>query len=427
MELKKLNLSIYNCKKLKEISRNIEIQWGENNKKINNFELIYILKNIIKKDILNSGDILKIFSSLGQVKFLLKEKYDMKIESFFEKLELLLEQDSSLKEPLNLDIFYDSNLVFYKNEDIQDIIFNIVNEIIKLNRKNNLIMSKKTRYFIEMIDKKEYIIKYLTEKLIKGIDKYLDDLFEFELEYYINRNSELFFDIIENIIESYIGLIVSDKNYKTNEIINKNFKLRVLEFKKKVEIYKKILNTYERLKSFNQNTNIWFKEISEDLGDITDKNNNKWKEFSESQKAIFSRWFFMKEINKFFGEKVKDPTRTEFWKKYAHCLKNIIYRESFQQAIIMEFENHTIVEFGKKGNAAYVYPKISLNINTIKNYSMFSATSATSAIFWLKNSPNPIYLKEMNYSAGWNHASNWQAVFKYRLAELGYKTEGRIW
>ena len=130
-------------------------------------------------------------------------------------------------------------------------------------------------------------------------------------------------------------------------------------------------------------------------------------------------------MDEFFGKEIKDPERAIFWKSYAYCLKNIDYYEKLAQAIVMEFENHTVIEFGKKGNATYVYPK--KNVNSLIIRSWYNNNSIIIVKERLKNWKNAIPLKQFNISNGWNHSSNWQTVFKYRLSELGYRAEGRIW
>lgn len=423
MKLTKLNLDIYKCKELRKTVENIQLEWGQRQSKTSDFELKYIIANLIKKSIIKASDILKLFYNLGQVKIILKEKYNLTIEEFFRKLENVIEKEEIQNSFFNLDVFYDSILIFYRNIEVQKIIFSISNKVSKIKDEN---YSKKTKLFIEMRKNDEKVISFLARKFLEKIDKYLSDLFEYELEYYIDRKSELFYDIIEDIIKNYIGIIVIYKGIETNEIIKENFKRKITNYQNKIEIYKEILNSYSRIGKFNINTDMWFHEILSVIGDIREKNNG-WKYFEEKQKNIFARWFFQEKLNEFFGRKVKDYERTEFWKNYAHCLRNIDYYERLSQAIVMEFENHTIIEFGTKGNAAYVYPKSKINSLIIRNwYNNYSSSLIREKIRWQMYG-EAIPLKNTNSTRGWNHSSNWQAVFKYRLSELGYKAEGRIW
>ena len=421
MKLIKLNLDIYKCKELKKTVENIELEWGEKKSKISDFELRYIIENLLNKSLIKTNDILKIFYNIGQVKIILKEKYSLSIEEFLKRLEYTLENESIKNDFFNLDIFYDSVIIFYKSSEIQNIIFSISD---KINKLKDVTYSKKTKLFLEMKQNNEKVVSFLSGKFLKDMDKYLSNLLEYELEYYIDKKSELFYDIIENIIRNYIEIIVIKKSKKTNEVIKENFKRKITNYSDKIELYKKILNAYFKHGNFNENTNMWFYEILDVVGDIQ-KKNNSWLFFNENEKNIFSKWFFQEKLDEFFGKEIKDPERAIFWKSYAYCLKNIDYYEKLAQTIVMEFENHTVIEFGKKGNATYVYPK--KNVNSLIIRSWYNNNSIIIVKERLKNWKNAIPLKQFNISNGWNHSSNWQTVFKYRLSELGYRAEGRIW
>ena len=288
MKLIKLNLDIYKCKELKKTVENIELEWGEKKSKISDFELRYIIENLLNKSLIKTNDILKIFYNIGQVKIILKEKYSLSIEEFLKRLEYTLENESIKNDFFNLDIFYDSVIIFYKSSEIQNIIFSISD---KINKLKDVTYSKKTKLFLEMKQNNEKVVSFLSGKFLKDMDKYLSNLLEYELEYYIDKKSELFYDIIENIIRNYIEIIVIKKSKKTNEVIKENFKRKITNYSDKIELYKKILNAYFKHGNFNENTNMWFYEILDVVGDIQ-KKNNSWLFFNENEKNIFSKWFF---------------------------------------------------------------------------------------------------------------------------------------
>ncbi|WP_294703346.1 hypothetical protein [uncultured Fusobacterium sp.] len=420
MKLKNLNFELYKCKQLKNTSYEIEKIWNKVESKTNIFEIRYILINLWKKSSFKRKDSIKLLANIHEVIKLLKELNYGNIEDLFLKLKVNIFKDSYIFELKNLDIFYDTLLFFYNNERIQENIKEIINLL--LDRENRIIFqNKKTKLLLELIKTKTSIKEFFTEKMLKNIDNYLDNFFEFEMEFYIGRETELFYEVLDNIIHQYLKTILLYKSTEVNKILCRIFNENIREIQKKKEIYKNLLNIYvDKKNKFTLNTNIWFYDILNTLGEIN-KRNTEWNYFTEEEKAIFQRWFFLEKLDEFFNKKVKDPQRTIFWKRYVHCLRKIKFYEEYAQAIVMEFEKHTIVEFGKKGNAAYVYLVSSINIDKIDSY--YSLYSNTNIIYKLKNGMDAIYLKSSNMRAGWNHVSNWEAVFRFRLSELGYKGE----
>ena len=420
MKLKNLNFELYKCKKLKNTSYEIEKIWNKVESKTNIFEIRYILINLWKKSSFKRKDSIKLLANIHEVIKLLKELNYGNVEDLFLKLKLNIFKDSYIFELKNLDIFYDTLLFFYNNEKIQENIKEIINLL--LDKENKIIFqNKKTKLLLELIKTKASIKEFFSEKMLKNIDNYLNDFFEFEMEFYIGRETELFYEVLDNIIRQYLKTILLYKSTEVNKILCKVFNENIREIQKKKEIYKNLLNIYvDKKNNFTLNTNIWFYDILNTIGEIN-KRNTEWDYFTEEEKTIFQRWFFLEKLDEFFNKKVKDPQRTIFWKKYVQCLRKIKFYEEYAQAIVMEFEKHTIVEFGKKGNAAYVYLASSINIDKIDSY--YSLYSNTNIIYKLKNGMDAIYLKSSNMRAGWNHVSNWEAVFRFRLSELGYKGE----
>lgn len=421
MKLKNLNFQMYQCTHLKKDAINIDLVWEAKSYEVSNVELKIILKNLYKKNILKNGELIKLISNILEVKNLLIELKLDTLEEFFIKLKNSFISDVSTAKLKNLDLFYDTILLFYKNTIIVKSIKYFINEIFKTNINLNKNSSKKTYLMLEIIENENSICDFFTKKFISNIYKYINDIFEFEMDFYIGRSTELFFDIIKNILNKYIVNIIIDHSLEVNRLFYKLFKEHENDLMSKISIYKKIINIYSNSYiKFNDITNLWFHDMLSNLGKVK-KRSKKWEHFSELEQNIFKKWFFREKLDEFFGRNVRDPERTEFWKEYAHCLKDIKFYREIAEAIIMEFENHTIVEFGKKGNAAYVYHKDFLTIHKVNSYlNIYNNTTIRDVK--LKDQDNAIPLKVSNVKPGWNHPSNWQQNFKFRLRELGYKS-----
>lgn len=420
MTLKMLNFELYRCEKLKKISINIDLQWDAIEKKLSDVELKYILKRIYDKSILKKGDILKIFSHTLEVKNLLSKELRITLSDFLQKLNDIIKIEENIDIKVVFELFYENILIFYKDKKFERDLYTLADTILKKSKNIEYFLSKKGKLFISLKSSEKDIIEYFTAVFISKRDEYLKDIFQFEVKYYIGRNTELFGDIISKLLTVYIKDIVLYSNFEVNKILLDIFKQKFLSVEKKIRIYKGILQTYVTIKKFNMNTDIWFYDILNNFGPVNRR--TFWKMFTSEQKSIFNKWFLMQKLDEFFGRNVKDPERLEFWKNYAYCMKKIEFYEELAQAIIMEFEEHTILEFGRRGNAAYVYPKEVFDIQTVENY--LGLNSCSLIIYKLKNIENAIPLKVQNVRVGWNHSSNWQEVFKFRLRELGYKMEG---
>ena len=143
-----------------------------------------------------------------------------------------------------------------------------------------------------------------------------------------------------------------------------------------------------------------------------------WKNFSDSQRDKFRTWVTKGKLDDFFKRKINAPERYSFWEKYLLSIKNAIYFEDLNQAIILELDNHVVIEYGKIGNAAYVYSKDDISIKAIK-FLENSSDSKSSKLMRLKNIKNPIPL-QIGITSGWNHSGEWQYKFQDKLYKLGY-------
>ncbi|MGL6066100.1 MAG: hypothetical protein ACRC0R_03400 [Cetobacterium sp.] len=416
MDFKKLNLDMYICKKLKILSDNIDMQWDVPS--ATPIQLKHILINLFSRSKLKSRDLSKLLCNILEVKNILAKEKLGSLEEFFIKLENSFNGNLESERIKNLDIFYDTVLVFYNNKIAIKSINLIINKLLSQNLNLNKNVSKKTKIIFEIIENEKNILDFFVEKFFIKQRIYLNNSLDFELDFYIGKSTELFFDIIKNILYSYIRWIVREQNLDINRQFLKLMKENINNLSEKIEIYKKIINIYSDNIKLDLKADLWFYEILDQLGEIK-STNREWELFTFEEKNIFKKWFFGKKIYDAF-KNVNDPERGEFWKSYAHYIVDFKMYEKVAQAIIMEFENHTVVEFGKVGNAAYVYPRHVLSVNKVNGF-FNHYSNTTIRDIKLKDKSVAIPLKSSNLSSGWNHPGNWQQAFRYKLSELGYR------
>lgn len=424
MSIKKINFGIYSCKKLKKIAEDINGIWEVESLKVSNFIIKNILKKLYKENTIKDGDISKLLVKIIEVKELLKSMKLGTIEDFFTKIAFLSEKDGKLKTLRSLDIFYDIFIVYFDNHIILKNSYNMVDEVLKNNSNFKSDYNNKTKYLLELKNSTEkYNLPefFINHILNRDIDDLNDIAIKLELDYYIGRNLELFSKIIQYIFTKILSRIIMSKNLKLNISVKELYRNQIFSFNEKIEIFKIILNTYiDNNLTPNSIADIWFNEILEELGDIK-RNTKNWESFNENQKNIFKKWYFTEKLDDFFGRRVKDPERLEFWKNYVHELQDIKFFNEISQAIVMEFEEHTMVEFGEKSNAAYMYPKHYFSVDIMDG--IVRHNSVTEARRKSKNMPGAIPLKSTNLKPGWNHSGSWQQVFRYRLSNLGYRSK----
>lgn len=418
MDLKKLNLDIYKCKKLKILTENIDMQWDAKILTLSSVQLKNILMNLFSKNKLKDKDLSKLLCNILEVKTILAKEEIGSLEEFFIKLENSFNGNLESERIKNLDIFYDTILVFYNNKIAVKSINLIVNKLLSSKLNLDKSVSKKTRIIFEMRESKKNIVEFFVDKFLLKQRNYLINLFDFEMDFYIGKSTELFFDIIKSIFYSHIRWIVREQDLDVNRNFLKLMRENINNLSEKIEVYKKIINIYSDNIRFDLKSDLWFYEILDQLGEIK-ASNREWELFTIEEKRIFKKWFFGKKIYDAF-KNVNDPERGEFWKSYAHCIVDFKMYEKVAQAIVMEFENHTVVEFGKVGNAAYVYPRDILSVERVNGF-FGHYSNTTIRDVKLKDKSAAIPLKKSKLSSGWNHPGNWQQTFRYRLSELGYR------
>lgn len=264
------------------------------------------------------------------------------------------------------------------------------NEIRSLIRKSNSysVFKKTIKKEFEMINNKDEI-KILCEKYMI---KYTDNIY-----------GEC---VIEFIYGNYMDLSLWEFN--TNSISS-------MELKLKKDIFRRILLDYKDILDIKKYSEDWFNFIYREIGDPYDTSNYKWDGI-EDVMEIFRRWNIESNMEKFFEQIVGgDKRRKKFWRGYLDSIYRVDYFEDVEKSFVMDFKEHTFVEFAKSGNALYYYGNEEMDINKIKNNLRGSKLRRTGKLNFLKQGIYKI-----------DHRGAWEDRFEYRIRALGYKMGRRI-
>ena len=188
-----------------------------------------------------------------------------------------------------------------------------------------------------------------------------------------------------------------------------------LELKK--EVYEGILLSYKNTPQVEKYHKKWFEKIREDLGKPYRTVNIKWEGISSEAKEVFRRWYNDENLYEFFL-KISgsgDTRRLNYWRRYIDCIYDIQYFNEVDNALVMEFKQHTLVEFAKNGNAFFIYNKSIRNIEKIELYLQQGTQSKTEKTRYLKQ-------KDFAYKR-LIHSGYWEYDFDMELSRLGYKAK----
>lgn len=197
-----------------------------------------------------------------------------------------------------------------------------------------------------------------------------------------------------------------DRNYENEKIFNEYVKPIILDgisLINKKYIYRVIL-----IKLLNQEKlpEHWIINIRRELGHPEDKSNSKWEHLfpdpakNKEIKDKFRELINSIELHNFFEKLIADKDRLNFWKNYIPSIYRAETVDMDSLPFIMEFERHTFIEFGKVGNALYVYRKDDIDIEKAKK--MYDLKKRRIAVLWFA------------------HNHRWQSRLKDKLAQMGY-------
>ena len=407
----------YKCKELKKMARKINSQWNSSVYKASSVDLLMIIKRIYEKEKINETSLFSILYNLQDTKEIFEDNYKAKFEFFLDKIIWLLESIENIT--LNsqiIEALYNDMIIFFTDKEIIERIFKISDLDYIQKETSNL---PKVNIFFEAKNSNKSVADFFEEKFYKTISSKSLDINDFEIDYYISRTTRAFNFIFKRFLFKRLCNISFENDFLNNKKIFNLFEEILTNLVEKKEIYKMILYFYREI-SVENYPDRWFRDMYDKLGELDREDKGytgHWEDFSEKDRAIFKKWLLEEKLEKFFTKEVNDPERTKFWKKYINSLDKIDFFQDLNQAIIMEFKNHTVVEFGERNNASYVYSKNDLDLKEIRRKQRLRTLST----WTLKNSNNPIKLKENNKKYRWGHSGRWQEDFKYKLSQLGYK------
>ncbi|MBP6281755.1 MAG: hypothetical protein KA384_06885 [Leptotrichiaceae bacterium] len=429
LDLKFPNFGAYQCRLLKLDKLSIIKEW-------NRIEAIqtspFHLKQLIL-DFVNNSDkkldsknIIKIIHELNLVEEILKEEFNKKIslENFLTFLNRNLDNNDLEKNSIiAAEIIYIKIIQYYKRPLVIEQL-KILGEKYLNHIKNSYVKSKEIEILKDFLDSKLNVIDFFESKFYKKFfsknGEYQDS--DFKLDYMIVESSPLTYEVLKRCIELRVIETMKNNNH-TISLKLKNLKnyLASLQCYSELEITNLYASILDNIHDFNF-PEIWMKDMQAILGNINSEGSEiilkNWKNFSDSQRDKFRTWVTKGKLDDFFKRKINAPERYSFWEKYLLSIKNAIYFEDLNQAIILELDNHVVIEYGKIGNAAYVYSKDDISIKAIK-FLENSSDSKSSKLMRLKNIKNPIPL-QIGITSGWNHSGEWQYKFQDKLYKLGY-------
>jgi hypothetical protein len=400
-----------NFKKLKPIKLNLELD--KIKKKYNS--IIYsqdtdMLKNLVIKIFnhkeLSSKELLTFFHNYTEIREIanFKEKENKK---FFldcikdTSLNLIEKNIENILEFMYQNILLDNNKI---EEEMLEISDSFLNKF-SLNYDS---LSSLGKISYEYLLSEQNIITFLETKFFLYVSSESDYRY-FSILYRIESETTIYSKMIDLYFDTRLFNILKDNNSINNikniGILNDN----INSIQNKINIYKRIFNYYiENDISTEYYSNDWFNHILQLLGNP--ENNELWKNFNSEQVEIFKQWLVFKELHEIFSINVQDERRLKFWKKYINYIEKVKFVEELNQAILMETKNYVFIEFGKRGNAFYVYKKEHMNIKKLEDLQRTRAS--TRIISNLKSRYNAVlYL---------SHSGTWESKFKLELSRLNY-------
>ena len=399
MNFEELNLKKFFPNNLINIKNKVMRTWDNIDKYKSDLDLKEIIFNILQGKNISYADLSALIYNIKKVEVLVKNE-NLTID-------ILLSKINVDNENIEIDIvglfedLYEAFIAYYKNEATEIQLNRLIKDFIDVNANESI----KIEIYKEYLLFDGLFFKFLFLNIVKnGLIK---NKWEEQLIYYgISEEREIFIDIVNEIFGQIVEYVKFGKNHIDLIISNLVDKKQLEEAK---YIFKKILNYYSNIDDIELFSATWMKKISKTLGH-PDKNLINWKEFLPEEISIMKRWLVKNQLEEIFTIEVKDKKRLEFWKKYISYIRKVEFYKYLNQAIIMETENHTFIEFGEKGNAFYVYNSDNLNINKIKNFSKIN-------LWKLKNRNEAIlYLP---------HSGSWESKFNVELQYLGYKIKGK--
>lgn len=403
MSFEELNLKKFFPNDLINIKNKVLRTWDNIDKYKSDLDLKKIIVNVLENQNISYSDFSAIIYNIKKIEDLIKNE-NLKLDIFLSKINVDINS-------ISIDIIgffediYESFIIYYKNSNIEKELNRLIEEYVDIINYDSTKIEIYKNYTMSNND----FFNFLFNNVKNGM---LWDKWEEKLKYYsISEEREIFSEFINEFLNKITDYIILKK--ENIDIILSNF-IDKKNFQEKIDVFKKILEHYKNISDVEIFSDIWMKKILKTLGH-PDKNPINWIGISQEEIETMKRWLVKNQLEEIFTIEVGDKRRLEFWKKYISYIKKIEFYKDLNQAIIMETDNHTFIEFGIINNKFYTYNKEYLNIKEIDN--LKKKYSKTDCISKLK----------MPYESIINlaHFPNWENRFMYELQYLGYEIKGK--
>ena len=403
MSFEELNLKKFFPNDLINIKNKVLRTWDNIDKYKSDLDLKKIIFNVLENQNISYSDFSAIIYNIKKIEDLIKNE-NLGLDIFLSKINVDINSISIDIVGLFEDI-YESFITYYKKSNIEKELNRLIEEYVDIINCD----STKIKIYKSYTMSNNDFFNFLFNNVKNGM---LWDKWEEKLKYYsISEEREIFSEFINEFLNKITDYIVLEK--ENINIILSNF-IDKKNFQEKINVFKKILEHYKNISDVEIFSDIWMKKILKTLGH-PDKNPINWIGISQEEIETMKRWLVKNQLEEIFTIEVGDKRRLEFWKKYISYIKKVEFYKDLNQAIVMETDNHTFIEFGERGNAFYAYEINYLNIEKISN--LKKSFYKTECISKLKNPYDSI----INLS----HYGSWEGRLMSMLQYRGYEIKGK--
>ncbi len=401
MSFEKLNLKQFFPNDLINIKNKVLRTWNNIDKYKSDLDLKKIISNVVENISISYLDFSAIIYNIKKVEALLKNE-NISLDMFLSMIKVHKINNDIDIISLFEDI-YEAFISYYKDIAVEKTLCKLIERHIDINKY------KSTKFEIY----KEYVmskIDFFNFTFTNVKNAMLWDKWEEKLKYYsISEEREIFYDVGSKLLKKIVDYI-SIKNENVDSVLSNLLDKR--SFQEKVNAFRLILNNYSNMVDVEQFSDFWMKKILKTLGH-PDKSPINWIEIEEIEIETMKRWLVKNQLEEIFTIEVKDKRRLEFWKKYISYIRKVEFYKELNQAIIMETDNHTFIEFGENGNAFYIHQKNYIDIKYIDSYKNLKKTVLSK----IRNrEESTLYL---------SHSGSWERKFMYELQYLDYEIKGK--
>ena len=396
---------IFENYKPKKIIEAIEKLGIDENDSINSNRLHMYIKKVLRGQQLQENKFRKIFLGIEEVKEYLKDLDD--VEMFYKNLIVILKGIHLMNKDRWIFAIRHALFSTYGDKSKHQLLKEVFSEKLSDNLEFSSLANK---YIYKYLKNDEEIGTFYTKRIYKHFIESSQGIQSIYEEVGISSASEFYYStVVQMIKDNIVDIAINSKEYKYSLEFIKVVK-EVFSEKDRDIIFKMILNIYDQKnyspKEFNT---LWLNYMLEKNGK---SNKIGWDGYSEREKNTFKRWLNYKNIEDFFEKYAVYPERKDYWHKWTSLIKDTVIKLEFKTALIMQFENHLIIEFGEVG-AVRIYENKELSIREIN--SLFNNYPKTRAIKKIDLNYNEII------NTRWRHQGSWQWKFDLNMGKLEYR------